>query len=40
MRYGSPRVPTFPLIDAGIYKGSFKDIYDDIALHSKFCDTV
>lgn len=36
-----PRVPTFPLIDAGIYKGSFNDIYDDIALlHSKYADTV
>ncbi|MGE5479966.1 MAG: hypothetical protein ACM3U1_06010 [Chloroflexota bacterium] len=36
-----PDAPTFPLIDAGIYKGNFNDIYGDVAsFHDKSCDSM
>jgi len=36
-----PDAPLFPLIDAGIYKGNFNDIYGEInVLHEKNADSV
>jgi hypothetical protein len=36
-----PEIPTFPLIEAGIYKSSYNNIYSDvIILHEKYADSI